>query len=76
MKELAEESSLKATGTIVEVDHPKRGKYLTVGNPIKLSESSSDVKRSPLLGEHTDEILSEIGLSDQEISAAKEEKVV
>ena len=76
MKELAEESSLKATGTIVEVDHPERGKYLTVGNPIKLSESSSDVKRSPLLGEHTDEILSEIGLSDQEISAAKEEKVV
>jgi len=76
MKELAEESSLKATGTIVEVDHPERGKYLTVGNPIKLSDSSSDVKRSPLLGEHTDEILTEIGLSDQEILAAKEEKVV
>ena len=76
MKELAAESSLKATGTIVEVDHPERGNYLTVGNPIKLSDSSSDVKRSPLLGEHTDEILAEIGLSDQEISAAKEEKVV
>ncbi|GIT08985.1 MAG: hypothetical protein CM1200mP30_26150 [Pseudomonadota bacterium] len=76
MKELAEESSLKATGTIVEVDHPERGKYLTVGNPIKLSDSSSDVKRSPLLGEHTDEILAEIGLSDQEILDAKEEKVV
>ena len=76
MKELSEESSLKATGTIVEVDHPERGKYLTVGNPIKLSDSSSDVKRSPLLGEHTDEILAEIGLSDREISAAKEEKVV
>ena len=76
IKELAEESSLKATGTIVEVDHPERGKYLTVGNPIKLSDSSSDVERSPLLGEHTDEILTEIGLSDQEILAAKEEKVV
>ena len=76
MKELSEESSLKATGTIVEVDHPERGKYLTVGNPIKLSDSSSDVKRSPLLGEHTDEILAEIGLSDLEISDAKEEKVV
>ena len=76
MKELAEESSLKATGTIVEVDHPERGKYLTVGNPIKLSDSSSDVERSPLLGEHTNEILTEIGLSDQEILAAKEEKVV
>jgi len=57
MKELAEEPSLRATGTIVEVDHPTRGKYLTVGNPIKLSDSPADVERSPLLGEHTDEIL-------------------
>jgi formyl-CoA transferase len=57
MKELAEEQSLRATGTIVEVDHPTRGKYLTVGNPIKLSDSPADVKRSPLLGEHTEEIL-------------------
>ncbi|HYL48081.1 MAG TPA: formyl-CoA transferase, partial [Stellaceae bacterium] len=53
MKELAEDQSLRKTGTVVEVDHPKRGKYLTVGNPIKLSASPSDVKRSPLLGEHT-----------------------
>ena len=57
MKEIAEEPSLRKTGTVVEVDHPTRGKYLTVGNPIKLSDSISEVKRSPLLGEHTDEIL-------------------
>jgi formyl-CoA transferase len=57
MKELAEEPSLKQTGTVVEVDHPARGKYLSVGNPIKLSDSPSDVIRSPLLGEHTEEIL-------------------
>jgi len=76
MKELAEEPSLMATGTVVEVDHPERGKYLTVGNPIKLSDSPSDVQRSPLLGEHTDEILAEIGLNYNEIAAAKEEKVV
>ena len=76
MKELAEEPSLRATGTIVEVDHPKRGKYLTVGNPIKLSDSPTDVQRSPLLGEHTDEVLTEIGLSNAEIAAAKEENVV
>ena len=59
MKEIAEEPSLRDTGTVVEVDHPGRGKYLTVGNPIKLSDSPADVKRSPLLGEHTDEILKE-----------------
>ena len=57
MKEIAEDESLRKTGTVVEVDHPTRGKYLTVGNPIKMSDSISEVKRSPLLGEHTDEVL-------------------
>ena len=76
MKELAGEPSLRATGTIVEVDHPERGKYLTVGNPIKLSDSPTDVQRSPLLGEHTDEVLTEIGLSGAEIATAKEENAV
>jgi formyl-CoA transferase len=72
MKDLAEEPSLRNTGTIVEVDHPKRGPYLSVGNPIKLSESPSDVVRSPFLGEHTDEILkSVVGLSDEDIAAAR-----
>ena len=60
MKEIAEEQSLRKTGTIVEVDHPTRGKYLTVGNPIKMSDSISEVKRSPLLGEHTEEILRDV----------------
>jgi formyl-CoA transferase len=60
MKEIAEEQSLRATGTVVEVDHPTRGKYLSVGNPIKMSDHVSEVKRSPLLGEHTDEILREV----------------
>ena len=57
MEELANEPSLRATGTVVEVDHPTRGKYLTVGNPIKMSDSPTEVTRSPLLGEHTDEVL-------------------
>ncbi len=60
MRELAEEKSLRETGTVVEVDHPKRGKYLSVGNPIKLSASPSEVVRSPLLGEHTDEIMRQV----------------
>ena len=60
MKELAEEPSLRETGTVVEVDHPTRGKYLSVGNPIKLSDSITEVERSPLLGEHTDEILTKV----------------
>ncbi len=69
MKELAEDQSLRATGTVVEVDHPKRGKYLTVGNPIKLSDSPANVQRSPLLGEHTDEVLASLGYSADDIKA-------
>ena len=54
---------------MVEVDHPTRGKYLTVGNPIKLSDSISEVKRSPLLGEHTEEILTKVlGYSAKELA--------
>jgi len=68
MKELAEDESLRKTGTIVEVDHPTRGKYLTVGNPIKLSDSISEVKRSPLLGEHTEEILKTLGYSEKDLA--------
>ncbi len=69
MKELMEDESLRATGTVVEVDHPTRGKYLSVGNPIKMSDSPTEVKRSPLLGEHTDEILREVlGFSDAQLA--------
>ena len=77
MQEIAEELALRKTGTVVEVDHPTRGKYLTVGNPIKLSDSPSDVQRSPLLGEHTDEILKTVlGLQDDEIQAARQQGAI
>jgi formyl-CoA transferase len=76
MEELANEPSLRATGTVVEVDHPKRGKYLSVGNPIKLSDSATEVTRSPLLGEHTEEVLTELGYAAAEISGLREKKVI
>jgi formyl-CoA transferase len=72
MGEIAEDQSLRATGTVVEVDHPTRGKYLTVGNPVKMSDSITEVRRSPLLGEHTEEILTEVlGYSAEEYAAIK-----
>jgi formyl-CoA transferase len=76
MKEIAEEPSLRKTGTVVEVDHPTRGKYLSVGNPIKMSDSPTEVTRSPLLGEHTDEVLLELGYSKEAIAALRTEKVI
>jgi formyl-CoA transferase len=72
MKEIAEEPSLRETQTIVEVDHPERGAYLTVGMPVKLSDSPARVERSPLLGEHTEEILTSVlGYSAEEIDAIR-----
>jgi formyl-CoA transferase len=77
MKEISEEQALRDTDTIVEVDHPERGKYLSVGNPVKLSDSPVEVLRSPLLGEHTDEILSDVlEYSAEEIAGIRASGVV
>ena len=67
MKEIAADKSLRASGTIVEVDHKQRGKYLTIGSPIKFSDMDVEVTGSPLLGEHTDEILQELGYDSEKI---------
>jgi len=68
MKEISEDEGLFATGTMVRVDHPERGEYLSVGCPIKLSDSEVEVVRSPLLGEHTSEILSDVlGYSGEDL---------
>ncbi len=77
MKEISEEPSLRDTGTIVDVEHPERGNYLTVGCPIKLSDTDVEVTRSPLLGEHTDEILAEVlDYNADEIATIKESGAV
>ncbi|MDA3887544.1 MAG: formyl-CoA transferase [Allgaiera sp.] len=76
MKELAEDESLRKSGSIVEVPHPKLGKYLTVGSPIKFSGLQIDIKASPLLGEHTDEVLAGLGYSAEEIAGMHEAQAV
>lgn len=76
MKEIAHDPELRESGTIVEVDHKVRGKYLTVGCPMKFSAFTPDIKESPLLGEHTDEVLASLGYSSEAIAELHEKKVV
>jgi len=74
--EVLADPHLKARDMIVEVEHPVRGRYLTVGNPIKLSASPTTIGPSPLLGQHRAAILRELGLSDAEIDALAAEGAI
>jgi len=76
MKELLNDKSLRASGSIVEVPHKARGSYFTVGSPIKFSDLKPEITGSPLLGEHTDQILAELGYSADEIKAMHVAKAV
>jgi formyl-CoA transferase len=71
--DLADDEHVRGRDMYVELDHPQRGKWHNVGMPIKLSASPANIERSPLLGEHTEEILREVlGKSEPEIAAMKE----
>ena len=58
--DLANDEHIRGREMYVELDHPQRGKWYNVGMPIKLSDSPAVIKRSPTLGEHTDEILASV----------------
>jgi formyl-CoA transferase len=76
MKEIAYDPALRESGTVVEVAHKERGTYLTVGSPIKFSDFKPTITGAPLLGEHTDEVLLELGYDGDEIADMHAEKVV
>ena len=76
MKELAASPDLRKSGSIVEVDHKVRGKYLTIGSPIKFSDLEIEVKPSPVLGEHTDEVLADLGYTADDIAKLHTAKAV
>jgi len=77
MKEIAYDPALRATsGSVVEVQQERRGSYLTVGSPIKFSGFTPEITGAPLLGEHTDEVLTELGYSREQIAKLHSKNVV
>src|SRR6185312_14431026 len=76
MKDIYEDRDLYERGMLVEIDHPKRGRYVQVGMPIQMSDSPPDVQRSPLLGEHTDDVLSWLGYGDADIQKLHDDGAV
>ncbi|MGV9296247.1 formyl-CoA transferase [Amycolatopsis sp. NPDC003676] len=75
-KELIEDETLAELGSVVEVPHPERGAFKTVGCPLKLSDSPVDVERSPLLGEHNNEVLGELGYSAADVEQLRTAGVI
>ena len=75
-KELIEDETLADLGAIVTVDHPARGPFKTVGSPLRLSDSPVDIVRSPMLGEHTEEICTELGYSPEQLELFRRDGVI
>ncbi len=76
-QELIEDPHLRKRGMFATVEHPTRGKITIPGWPVKMSASQVPVKCAPLLGEHTEEVLSEwLGLGADEIQEYRKETPV
>jgi len=72
-EDLTHDEHVRGRDMWVELDHPQRGPWYNVGMPIKLSDSPAKIERSPLLGEHTDDVLREVlGYDDARIAALRQ----
>jgi formyl-CoA transferase len=70
--DLADDDHVRGRDMWVELDHPQRGRWFNVGMPIKLSASPARIERSPLLGEHTEDVLRNVlGYDEAKFAAMK-----
>jgi formyl-CoA transferase len=75
--DLIDDAHLRVREMIVEVPHSQRGTFKTVGSPLKLSDSPVEIRQSPLLGEHTAEVLREVmGYDKEKVEQLRQEGVV
>jgi formyl-CoA transferase len=75
--DIVSDRSLRDSDMIVEVDHPQRGSYLTVGCPVRLSDSPVEIVRSPLLGEHSRDVLETVlGMDSAEVEGLSQQGLI
>jgi crotonobetainyl-CoA:carnitine CoA-transferase CaiB-like acyl-CoA transferase len=77
MAQVFADPQVLARQMLVQLPHPEVGTFQTTGLPVKLAETPGAItRRPPLLGEHTDEVLRELGVSAEETAALRERGVV
>jgi len=75
--EVMTDPSLVQRGMIVDLEHPTRGRYPMPGNPVRMSDSPTELRRAPLLGEHNAEVLGRwLGMSVEELTSLQKKKVI
>ena len=75
--EVLSDPHLTSRGMIVELKHPTRGTYPMPANPVRLSDSPTDVVRAPLLGEHNADIYGKLlGYGDAELETLRREGII
>lgn len=77
MQKVFEDPQIKAREMVIQVKHPKAGDVSLVGSPLKFSRTPVEIKRHPpLVGEHNQEILSELGYKEEEIQDMRNKRII
>ena len=75
--EVLADEHLRARGMVVELEHPDRGRFPMLGNPIHLSASPTEVRSAPLLGQHNADVYGTLlGLGEEELRKLANDGVI